>query len=1402
MSTRKEQPPRIITKYTLSADISPSGGLTDMPIERFSKLINSTVDSSVIWPDPVHTDIGFNFTYVDPDTLNTVTFTRMVVSNNGFVVLVDDLFVTDDPEKIILRVIDDPNNDSANVIETHASYDMLLCPWFTQLQILYDDVEQDLTITPTNKFKIEHGMLDVPTFINKRLSGVWIKKCDESGRGGKRTIIRWHVRAIEYGEGFYGSVEHMGPLAFECVLYESGKIEFRYDRLIRYNNDLAAGATTFNTGTYVTCGIFPGNYVTGSNGLWRDFSAISPDWTKSRVTSPYGGAGYDAVWKDSTGAKQTPFAHSLRTSLHWFGSARNGATIFFEPPVARAQFLPRNVLRKLDTLPAGSEHVDFEAYDDRTTIAFTENNVNAPTNLQRFLFGTTHRSAEIQSLFSEDLVFPGTISQNISDDFPAYCASTKDKGAFSEDRLFTLAYDASSSFYMTGTQSSVIDGFDSKLQDKTAIRMAMPIDHKTTLYDVTGSILYYHFNKHMFQVVAPEDMRNALEYSTVDITNIGPSWSWWTTQKPSELNPIQWYWNNSNKGYSFRGFTPIGTSVSSGSIVNGFGEVGSGDYPCDYIFENWPNAMAKGTQAQLDSDVLSRTRYCPTQDQVTKFKTDYPFLVEKIVIELPIEAGPGWFNDRTRYCSIGWADTGDFAGPNNTDFGGPGLTVSLMHNVRMVGEDQIRYQTIYRNLIASGVITHAMDMSSSFDIIQSNHIPGTTNVTLSRSGFSQFGTPSAVVGSLNTTSFTGSVTIPMTAAISNGMLVTSKINIRHVSSSIPFHQILTSTFCQETIQFNNSGDYQKWISEISAFNPFQRNNGGLIIPNDGRTLFGGQFASPQGEIVDGSSIFTAKNPFYFDANLKNVPVYLRTMWETGSTNMSNVALALINFEKNTPAPYLLMPGDDLVVAISKSRPAISCSYGTTGSLNLDYYTHHDIKINTGTMYVTLYGSYVRGNKEFHDVSQRVNDSRSVYATVIGNDPVLDQFELESRFLFYQSFTDGYITGSLAQKTATTFKNSRGKTITKLLTGSRGVVFSKTFWGQNETPFVGAFSASLASQLFDTSLSYVNDQHVVMFPAMEERIYDSMMPDINILAQVEGSQIVRQSDTTWVAGAGLVLDFPRGIGLTSLYANSAKAWFDSFPFEPKYSSAKRYGDISKSIVSKTAVNMSTETLSATSAQTHDSIWCMTPQTGSLMSKFWGDVKYPPARANRSFPKNDTIKFLFGYARSYARFLSGTFGYGKVPVASNNTPISQARVTGVDLNVNVAPIIHGWKYGVFNGLPAYPACAWRRGRFGQFRDMLEQRIDTKMFLAFDPTTQKSQRDATGAYTGESPVRIKFFDKNGNITPPENTWSSNLSFEATSSVPYFDGEIRNRTDPNVKNMNLGIITMSQDLFGNIKV
>jgi hypothetical protein len=97
--------------------------------------------------------------------------------------------------------------------------------------------------------------------------------------------------------------------------------------------------------------------------------------------------------------------------------------------------------------------------------------------------------------------------------------------------------------------------------------------------------------------------------------------------------------------------------------------------------------------------------------------------------------------------------------------------------------------------------------------------------------------------------------------------------------------------------------------------------------------------------------------------------------------------------------------------------------------------------------------------------------------------------------------------------------------------------------------------------------------------------------------------------------------------------------------------------------------------------------------------------------------------------------------------------------------------GVKYGMANFVKQRSRGAYRYDHYGQFRDMLEQRRYTRFFEEGDDYNPKGITD--------SPISCIFLDNDGApVSDPTTTTCFNLSTEATSSKPYFEGETPSRT------------------------
>lgn len=127
------------------------------------------------------------------------------------------------------------------------------------------------------------------------------------------------------------------------------------------------------------------------------------------------------------------------------------------------------------------------------------------------------------------------------------------------------------------------------------------------------------------------------------------------------------------------------------------------------------------------------------------------------------------------------------------------------------------------------------------------------------------------------------------------------------------------------------------------------------------------------------------NPFYVsnEAQQSNILSILNSKVTSLFTahvggTLSFMAAGDIDTQGHRQSPYLLNPGDKLILALTKTRPATQFVRGSvTGSANADIglgraekvlsfsqncslvvAQPHDVQLNTGSINISLYGSYV------------------------------------------------------------------------------------------------------------------------------------------------------------------------------------------------------------------------------------------------------------------------------------------------------------------------------------------------------------------------------------------------------------------------------------------------------------
>lgn len=123
---------------------------------------------------------------------------------------------------------------------------------------------------------------------------------------------------------------------------------------------------------------------------------------------------------------------------------------------------------------------------------------------------------------------------------------------------------------------------------------------------------------------------------------------------------------------------------------------------------------------------------------------------------------------------------------------------------------------------------------------------------------------------------------------------------------------------------------------------------------------------------------------------------------------SNVATASFLPDENTlekVSPYLIMPDDELVFGWQYPLHDNILNYNV-GSGDTPFYTMTLFDKSQ----LTLYGSLVKDNKEFHDTLNQPLISQAVHEAIHHNNTVLDQFEVEDDTQYIGTYLDDYFEG--------------------------------------------------------------------------------------------------------------------------------------------------------------------------------------------------------------------------------------------------------------------------------------------------------------------------------------------------------------------------------------------------------
>jgi len=424
------------------------------------------------------------------------------------------------------------------------------------------------------------------------------------------------------------------------------------------------------------------------------------------------------------------------------------------------------------------------------------------------------------------------------------------------------------------------------------------------------------------------------------------------------------------------------------------------------------------------------------------------------------------------------------------------------------------------------------------------------------------------------------------------------------------------------------------------------------------------------------------------------------------------------FIPNTPyetSPYVLMPNDRLVFGWNSHPRRVGNSFSIAVGANPGEEEWTRFADEISSFKVELFGSLLQNNLPKESETNQPLTSDAVHEDLHYSNPVYDQWDVEPFAALTGSYTDLVITGSILAQ------NSSGE------------------YADPEAPNVRKVQASVAAGQAGTTGSL---QRFVRLTAQKGKVYDSYPPNAVEVIQGAGFGILDYLGALNIVSVGAPVNL-----LTDSYgifSGSDSDWYMRHAYE--VSSQRFLRDSFKNVRAEAfdVTNVSQGTKEVTA-----------PFTAIIY--FSGSVAGPLAESltivGDGFGNSDN-------AESFKNTQKYLFGFGDL--AYNLPSPILPEIGGTS-----APLIRGYKYGLGGLFGSLPDARFRRDRYGQFRDMLEPR-------RFPATL-------VGGIV-EYPVEIKFVPQDsttGGSEDPARTHSQNLSPFATSSLPYYDGQVKDRAD-----------------------
>lgn len=375
-------------------------------------------------------------------------------------------------------------------------------------------------------------------------------------------------------------------------------------------------------------------------------------------------------------------------------------------------------------------------------------------------------------------------------------------------------------------------------------------------------------------------------------------------------------------------------------------------------------------------------------------------------------------------------------------------------------------------------------------------------------------------------------------------------------------------------------------------------------------------------------------------------------------------------------------------------------------------------------------------------------------------PILDQFEVESNIFYSGSYTDSIRIGSMFDTTGRILAASCGSGSNELKYAQLYSTFAD-YSGSNRHRSLGIglrFRGFFSDELYqDTILPDVFEAFILnggkpVLALTDTGLYPVLIndPDANVSGGPVGKLVFTTHGTTASYNVSTSVD--------------DNIWLTSFPFQGRYRNVTR--NIKGTFYRSNIQCPASESQVSFDGIAHYGLNGGYPSSSLatvevVMPLLWTQTATPVSGNGNSEPLRYTLMDVTGSVNGERFFGLGTalfplmatgvfdytsgskrpsetqiskllFGFGDnyqgVPIINAITSSKLQNDIGLVNGYYVASIdIRGWKYGVVNGFPTYSSCIYRNNRYGQLRDMLEQRKLTKFFDARNLTSKKTSTAA---------------------------------------------------------------------------